>query len=29
MIAYDPRQAGKGADDMLVAGGGQVWRLTP
>lgn len=28
-IAYDPRQAGKGADDMLVAEGGQVWRLTP
>ncbi len=29
MIAYDPRQAGKGADDMLVAEGGQIWRLTP
>ena len=28
-IAYDPRQGGKGADDMLVAEGGQVWRLTP
>ena len=27
-IAYDPRQGGAGADDVLVAEGGQVWRLT-
>ena len=28
-ISYDPRQGGEGADDVLVAQGGQVWRLTP
>ncbi len=26
-IAYDPRQGGDGADDVLVAEGGQLWRL--
>ncbi len=28
-ISYDPRQGGEGADDVLVAQGGQVWCLTP
>ena len=28
-ITYDPRQEGDGADDVLVAEGGQVWRLAP
>ena len=28
-ISYDPRRGGEGADDVLVAQGGQVWRLTP
>lgn len=28
-ITYDPRQGGEGADDVLVAEGGQVWRLAP
>ncbi|CAD7339820.1 acetyl/propionyl/methylcrotonyl-CoA carboxylase subunit alpha [Sphingomonadales bacterium 56] len=28
-ITYDPRQGGDGADDVLVAEGGQVWRLAP
>ena len=28
-ISYDPRQGGEGADDVLVAQGGQVLRLTP
>ena len=28
-INYDPRQGGEGADDVLVAQGGQVWCLTP
>ncbi|GLV23248.1 3-methylcrotonyl-CoA carboxylase subunit alpha [Sphingobium sp. TomMM35A] len=28
-ITYDPRQGGDRADDVLVAEGGQVWRLAP
>ena len=28
-IAYDPRQGDEGAEDVLVAEGGQVWRLAP
>ncbi|MCK0532550.1 acetyl/propionyl/methylcrotonyl-CoA carboxylase subunit alpha [Sphingobium agri] len=28
-ITYDPCQGGEGADDVLVAEGGQVWRLAP
>jgi len=27
-IAYDPREGGEGAEEVLVAEGGQVWRLT-